>query len=197
MSSQPPPHEPLELFLRWHAEAHQHLAEGADVVALATADAGGAPAVRFVHFKGLEDGGFTFYSSYESRKCQHIGANPRAAMAFHWQPVRRQVRVEGECHRLERAASERYFARRDRESQLTTVASRQSQTLESFDALEAHITELRHRLAGRRIDCPADWGGVLLRPDRIEFWEGGPHRQHRRRQFDRTPDGWNMRLLYP
>jgi pyridoxamine 5'-phosphate oxidase len=131
------------------------------------------------------------------RKALELEANPRAAIAFRWLALRRQVRVEGPCARLEREASERYFAARDRESQLTTVASAQSRELVSLNDLEARIEAARAAHVGRPVPCPPGWGGMVVRAERMEFWEGGAHRRHRRSQYERREDRWDVRLLYP
>ena len=166
-------------------------------MALATAGAGGPPSVRFVHFKGLRANRFVFYTNYGSRKALELAANPAAALAFCWLPLRRQVRVEGRCLQLDRATSESYFSTRSRESQLSSVASEQSQELVSFDVLEARIEALRVEHAGREIPCPVNWGGIVLEAEHMEFWQGQAHRRHRRYRYDLYQSTWNLRLLYP
>jgi pyridoxamine 5'-phosphate oxidase len=191
-----PASDPLEWFQRWHEQARND-SQSADVVALATAGCDGQPSVRFVHFKGLHAGGFVFFTNYVSRKALELAANPAAALAFYWLAPKRQVRVEGRCSRLERAASERYFSTRSRESQLTCVASEQSRELSSCAALEERIAELRAAHAGREIPCPATWGGIVLKPAHMEFWESRSHRRHQRYRYDYCRDRWKVRLLYP
>jgi pyridoxamine 5'-phosphate oxidase len=189
--------DPLQWFRYWHADARRELSTSADILAFATANIAGAPSVRFVHFKGLQSGGFLFYTNYESRKARDLASNSSAAMAFFWPPLRRQVRIEGQCHRLDRADSERYFATRERENQLTTAASDQSRELDSLETLDARVEKARTTYAGRPIPCPAFWGGIILVPQQIEFWEGRPHRRHHRHQYQRCAAGWRPRLLFP
>ncbi len=190
------PADPLAWFRRWHEEAKAALPDTADIMALATTDEHG-PSVRFVHFKGMYAGELVFYTNYGSRKALQLAANSAAAVAFHWQRLGRQVRIEGRCSRLERHLSERYFAERDRESQLSSLASRQSEPLSSFDTLDAEIEAFRFELAGKAIACPADWGGMQLRASRVELWESHTHRRHRRYEYLRDGDAWSVRLLYP
>jgi pyridoxamine 5'-phosphate oxidase len=189
--------DPLDRFRNWYEDARSGMGRDADVVALATASSAGAPSVRFVHFKELHSYGFVFYTNYGSRKALDIASNPLAAMAFNWQPLRRQVRVEGHCRRLEPEESERYFATRGRESQLTAAASMQSREMASFDVFRERIEDLRATHADQAIPCPVHWGGVILTAERIEFWQGQLHRRHKRYQYDRGSGGWSVRLLYP
>lgn len=196
MLEQGPASDPFEWFQRWYEEARNDL-PGADAVALATASGDGQPSVRFVHFKGLHADGFVFYTNYGSRKALELASNPAAALAFCWLALKRQVRVEGRCWRLDRATSERYFATRSRESQLTSVASEQSHELSSFDVLNERIDELRAAHVGREIPCPVTWGGIVLKAEHMEFWEGQAHRRHRRYRYDYERNTWNARILYP
>jgi pyridoxamine 5'-phosphate oxidase len=196
MMGHDPASDPLEWFQRWYEQARNDIPD-ADAVALATADSDGQPSVRFVHFKGLHAGGFVFYTNYGSRKALELAYNRAAALAFGWLALKRQVRVEGRCSHLDRAASERYFATRSRENQLTSVASEQSRELSSFDALNERIEDLRLAYAGREIPCPADWGGIVLKAERMEFWESQAHRRHRRYRYDYRRNSWNVRILYP
>lgn len=189
------PADPLDLFRSWYAEAGSTLQT--NVIALATADAAGSPSVRFVHFKGLQAGCFVFYTDYHSRKSREIAVNPKIALAFYWASLRRQVRVEGRCSRVDRAVSERYFAQRDRETQLTCAASEQSAELSSIEALASRIERMRAMYAGQEIPCPPGWGGMIVEPERVEFWEGQPHRRHRRCQYVRNGSDWQARLLFP
>lgn len=191
-----PASDPFAWFQRWYEEARNGL-QGADAVALATVSIAGRPSVRFVHFKGLHADGFVFYTNYGSRKALELAANPAAALAFCWLGLKRQVRVEGCCSRLDRATSERYFATRSRESQLTSAASEQSHELSSFELLDARIEALRAAHIGREISCPLNWGGMVLKAEHLEFWVGQAHRRHRRYRYDYFANGWNVRALYP
>jgi pyridoxamine 5'-phosphate oxidase len=188
--------DPLAAFEQWFARAQLSNA-AADIVALATASADKVPAVRFVNYKGMYAGAFTFYTNYESRKGGHLALNPRAALAFHWPQLKMQVTAEGDCRPLPPDRSDAYFASREREVQLTTCASRQSRTLDSFDTFERRIEALRIEYAEREIPRPPSWGGMMLTPSRIEFRISGEHRRHRRWLYERKTSGWAMSELYP
>jgi pyridoxamine 5'-phosphate oxidase len=188
--------DPLERFVSWFEEA-QACSAYADVVALATAGVDSTPSVRFVNFKGMRNGALMFYTNYGSRKAEQLAGNPVAAMAFHWPALRRQVTLEGACMRTSAENSERYFATRDQETQLTAWASDQSRPLDAFASFAMRIDELRIAYAGKAIPCPPHWGGYELLPSRIEFRVSGEHRRHRRWLYVRYDGKWGMVELYP
>lgn len=191
------PADPLALFRRWFGEAERKGALQPDAIALATADARGAPSARMVLFKGIDDGRFLFYSNYGSRKGRDLTANDRAALVFHWPVVRHQVRVSGRVRRLPRSASSAYFHSRPRGAQLSALASRQSRVVASRDVLETAVAELDRRHP-KSVPLPADWGGYALRPDWIEFWENREDRLHDRlRYVRRRGGGWRLERLAP
>ncbi len=191
------PADPLVLFRRWYREAERKGALQPDAIALATADARGAPSVRMVLFKGLEDDRFVFYSNYESRKGRDLAANNRAALVFYWSLTRHQVRVSGKVGRLSRAASTAYFHSRPRGAQLSALASRQSRVVGSRAVLEKAVAELDRRHPDT-VPLPADWGGYGMRPDWIEFWENRADRLHDRLRYVRTrEDAWRLERLAP
>lgn len=166
-------------------------------MALATADASGAPSVRMVLLKGVDARGFQFFSNYESRKGRELDENPRAALCWHWAWLELQVRAEGTIERLPAEESDAYFATRPRGSQLGAWASFQSRPLDSRFALLRRVVATEARHVGRPIPRPPHWGGYLLRPTAIEFWQGKASRLHERRRFTRTDDGWRMERLSP
>ncbi len=191
------PADPLVLFRRWYREAERKGALQPDAIALATADARGAPSVRMVLFKGLEDDRFVFYSNYESRKGRDLAANNRAALVFYWSLTRHQVRVSGKVGRLSRAASTAYFHSRPRGAQLSALASRQSRVVGSRAVLEKAVAELDRRHPDT-VPLPADWGGYGMRPDWIEFWENRADRLHDRLRYVRLRQGgWRLERLAP
>jgi pyridoxamine 5'-phosphate oxidase len=191
------PADPLALFRRWYREAERQGALQPDAVALATADARGRPSVRMVLFKGLEDDRFKFYSNYESRKGRDLAANNRAALVFYWSTSRHQVRVSGRVSRLPRSASVAYFNSRPRGAQLSALASRQSRVVASRAVLESAVTRLDRRYKDV-VPLPSDWGGYVLRPDWIEFWENRADRLHDRlRYVRRRGGGWRLERLAP
>jgi pyridoxamine 5'-phosphate oxidase len=191
------PAEPLVLFRRWFREAKRSGALQPDAIALATADARGAPSARMVLFKGLDVGRFVFYSNYESRKGRDLAANSRAAVVFFWSAARHQVRVSGRVSRLPRAASAAYFHSRPRGAQLSALASRQSRVVASRSVLEKAVEAFDRRYP-KMVPLPADWGGYALRPDWIEFWENREDRLHDRLRYVRKRGGgWRLERLAP
>ena len=191
------PADPLVLFRRWYRDADRKGALQPDAIALATADASGAPSVRMVLFKGLEAGRFLFYSNYESRKGRDLAANNRAALVFYWSLTRHQVRVSGRVSRLSRADSTAYFHSRPRGAQLSALASRQSRVVSARAVLETAVADLDRRYP-EIVPLPADWGGYGMRPDWIEFWENRADRLHDRLRYVRQrEDGWRIERLAP
>lgn len=166
-------------------------------VALATADAKGRPSVRMVLLKGLDERGFVFFTSYESRKARELEDNPSAALCFHWPSLVAQVRVEGGVERVSDAESDAYFASRPRGHQIAAWASRQSALLGSREELWEGFRAAEARFAGADIPRPPSWGGYRLLPERIEFWHGFENRMHERILYTRDATGWREERLYP
>src|SRR4051794_11203562 len=157
-------------------------------MALAAAGAEGMPSVRFVLLKGIDARGVEFFTNYESRKDRELIANPRAALAILWKPLQRQVRLEGRVDVLTAEESDAYFATRSRGSQLGAWASRQSEAIPDREWLEARLAEFDATYPDA-VPRPPHWGGFVLRPSAIEFWEGRPNRLHDREVFTRGSDG--------
>jgi pyridoxamine 5'-phosphate oxidase len=166
-------------------------------MALATAARDGSPSVRYVLLKGVDARGFVFFTDGRSRKGRELAARPRAAFAFYWDAIAKQVRVEGHVERLSAAESDAYWATRPRGSRLAAASSTQSAPMPSHAWLLARWRRLRSRMAGRAIPRPAAWQGYRVVPEMIEFWRRGAHRLHRREHWRRTRDGWRCRLLQP
>jgi pyridoxamine 5'-phosphate oxidase len=164
---------------------------------LATAAADGAPSARMVLLKGADEDGFVFYTGYGSRKGDELAENPRAALVFYWQPLGKQVRVEGAVERVSEAESAAYFATRPRGSQLAARASEQSRPLDSREELERRYAELEQEYDGRDVPLPPHWGGYRLRPEAIEFWEHHENRLHDRVRYTRAREGWQTERLAP
>lgn len=191
--------DPHALFEEWFAEARLAEPELPEAVALASADASGAPSVRMVLLKGHDARGFVFYTNSRSRKGVELAANAQAALLFHWKSLRRQVRIEGRVEVVSDAEADAYFATRSRESQLGAWASDQSQPMPSRASFEARYQALVEEYDGRDVARPAHWWGYRIVPERIEFWTDRAHRLHERRLFVQAgEDGaWAESLLYP
>lgn len=189
--------DPIVQFGRWFAEATAAGLAEPTGMALATADAAGAPSVRIVLLKSFDAEGFAFHTNYESRKGREIEARPRAALALWWPPLHRQIRIEGRVERTDAAHSDAYFQTRAPRSRWSAIASPQSRPIESRDALEERVREAR---AGQGDDPvrPAYWGGYKVIPDRIEFWQMGADRMHDRFLYTRQERGkWRIERLAP
>ena len=165
--------------------------------ALATVGSDGQPSVRILLLKLVDVRGFAFYTNYESRKGEELISHPQAAMCFHWQPLERQVRVEGIAEQVSAEEADAYFASRPRESQLGAWASRQSQPMEHPGALDERFREFESRFANGPVPRPPHWSGFRIVPKRIEFWHQGPSRLHDRLVYTREGDGWRTEVLYP
>lgn len=164
---------------------------------LATVDDAGRPSARIVLLKDVDERGFVFYTNYESRKGAELLAHPWAALCFHWQPLERQVRVEGRVEQVSAAEADAYFASRHRMSRIGAWASRQSATLDSDATLEARVHEVEARFGDGDVPRPPHWSGFRVVPSRIEFWRGRPYRLHERLLYERMNGAWQVRRLFP
>jgi pyridoxamine 5'-phosphate oxidase len=189
--------DPLEQFRRWYAEAEAAEIRAPHAMALATATQSGAPSVRMVLLKGADEDGFVFFSGYGSRKGGELNANPHAALLFYWDPLGRQVRIEGTVERVASAESDAYFATRPRAAQLAAAASRQGRALASREELDARVEELEREHAGVDVPRPEHWGGYRLRPEAYEFWQHREDRLHDRLRYRRDGGRWLLERLSP
>jgi len=191
---------PMEAFAAWFAEAERHSGlRYPNALVLGTRDEAGWPEGRVVLLKGTDPRGFLFFTNYDSAKGRALEGEPRASMTFHWDSLGRQVRVVGTVDRVSEDESDAYFASRPRESQLGAWASSQSRPLPSRELLEENFRSIEERYARGEVPRPPYWGGFLLRPLRMEFWQEGAHRLHDRIQFRRdAPEApWETDRLFP
>ena len=191
------PTNPLDLFRRWQAQTLESGMIDPTAMVLATVDATGQPSQRIVLLKGLDEDGFVFYTNYASRKARELAHNAQVSLLFPWHLLERQVKVCGRAELLGREASARYFATRPRDSQLAAWASRQSETIASRDALLDRLERIRERYADSEVPLPEFWGGIRVRPEEIEFWQGGAMRLHDRFRYTRRDAGWHVSRLAP
>jgi pyridoxamine 5'-phosphate oxidase len=188
--------DPVRQFSAWFEQAREAGVRAPEAAALATATSDGAPAVRMVLAKRAGGGDFRFFTSYQSRKGRELAANPRAALLFHWDLLGRQVRVEGPVQRLSGEESAEYVRSRPRGSQLSALASPQSQVVSGRDELERRVAELSTAYGDEDLPLPADWGGFRLLPARFEFWQHREDRLHDRLLY--LPDdrgSWRVQRL--
>jgi pyridoxamine 5'-phosphate oxidase len=187
--------DPFVQFDRWFKDAGEAVPVP-EAMALATATPDGAPSARMVLLKDAGEAGFVFFTNYDSRKGRELAANSRAALLFHWEPLGRQVRVEGPVERLDDAASDAYFATRPLGARIGAWVSAQSEVIGSRDELEAAVETLGQHL-GAELERPPHWGGFRLRPDVFEFWQHRDDRLHDRLRYRREADGWVRERLAP
>lgn len=189
--------DPVEQFRTWFDQALNAGTADPNAMTVATANPRGRPSARIMLLKGFDERGFVFFTNYESRKGEELQSNPQAALVFFWNELNRQVRIEGRTSRVGREESERYFESRPRASQIGAWASTQSRVLSGRPELEAAFAAATERFAGREIECPPYWGGVLLEPERFEFWQGRPSRLHDRLCYHAADGGWQITRLSP
>jgi pyridoxamine 5'-phosphate oxidase len=188
--------DPIEQFRDWYGRAEREVPL-AHAVTLATVDSDGRPDARMVLLKGVGADGFRFFSNYDSAKGRQVEGAGYAALVVYWRELDRQVRIRGTVTRLGESDSDAYFATRPRDSQLGAWASPQSEPLGSREELDDRVRELEARFRGREVPRPEFWGGYVLRPETIEFWQGQVGRLHDRFRYVREGEGWRIERLAP
>lgn len=192
--------DPVAQFRRWLEEAVDAELPEPNAMTLATVSAEGRPDARIVLLKGVDRRGFVFYTNYESRKGQELARHPWATLVFLWTELERQVRITGCVERVPEDESTEYFHSRPRGSQLGAWASPQSSVIESRGVLEANLAEVEARYDGREVPRPPHWGGYVVQPVEVEFWQGRPNRLHDRLRYQRAAPAegsWHLERLAP
>ncbi|WP_449440426.1 pyridoxamine 5'-phosphate oxidase [Pedobacter steynii] len=188
---------PILQFKKWFQDAVNSQLYEPNVMTLATSDRFGKPTARIVLLKGIDEDGFVFYTNYESKKGHDIVENPQAALVFFWPELERQVRIEGMVSKVSEEVSSEYFHSRPIGSQIGAMASPQSEVISGRELLERKVEQLTTQYAGQEIPRPLHWGGYLVEPTHIEFWQGRPSRLHDRIIYDFVEGSWIINRLAP
>lgn len=190
--------DPIVQFEKWLKDAIAAELPDPTAMCVATVDASGQPSQRIVLLKDVSSDGFVFYTNLGSRKAQELSINPKVSLHFPWHPLERQVIVYGEAERVSAAQVAKYFLSRPKESQLAAWASEQSRPISTRQALMQKFAEIKHKFAQGEVPLPSFWGGFLVRPKQIEFWQGGDHRLHDRFMYRlKHDDNWQIERLCP
>lgn len=189
--------EPFGQFTRWWEEATASDIHEVNAMTLATVSPDGTPSARIVLLKGYDESGFVFYTNYRSHKAADMEANNKVALLFFWKELERQVRIEGIIDKVEAAQSDEYFNSRPEGSKIGAWASPQSTVIASREVIEENVAELEKSFAGKQIDRPPHWGGYIVKPTLVEFWQGRPSRLHDRIQYVLRNNEWLIERLAP
>ncbi len=189
---------PFHQFNQWFQQALDQQPGEPHAMILATADKHSHPSARTVLLKGVDERGFIFYTNYESRKGCELAVNPHAALVFYWPTLERQVCITGSVTKTPRQESEAYFKSRPLESQLAAWLSKQSEVIHDHEILEDKLKVLKEEYRNKEIPLPSYWGGFILSPKTIEFWQGRPNRLHNRFRYTKKSDNtWLIERLAP
>jgi pyridoxamine 5'-phosphate oxidase len=189
---------PIVQFENWWQQAVESKIEEPNAMALATCDASGKPSARIVLLKEIKDNGFVFFTNYQSRKGKEIEENPFVSLLFFWKELERQVRIEGKIKKIPAAESDEYFNSRPPESRIGAWSSPQSTVINSRDTLQKNVEKYTSQFGTKNIPRPEFWGGYIVEPQRIEFWQGRPGRLHDRLQYSLTKNNeWTIKRLAP
>jgi len=189
---------PIKQFQIWWQEAIESKIEEPNAMTLATCGSSGKPSARIVLLKGIHENGFIFFTNYLSRKGEEIQQNPFVSLLFFWKELERQIRIEGKIKKVSKEESDQYFFSRPRESRIGAWSSPQSQVIENREYLQKNVEKYNAQFDHQNIPRPDYWGGYVVEPYRIEFWQGGPGRVHDRLEYVLTENNfWNIERLAP
>jgi pyridoxamine 5'-phosphate oxidase len=189
--------DPIDQFRQWFDAAVAAGIHEPNAMTLATATSDGSPSARMVLLKGVDRRGFIFFTNYQSRKGRELDENPHAALVFYWTQLGRQIRVTGRVSKVGAEESDAYFHSRPVGSRFSAAVSRQSEVIESREALERSLAGLKARYPEGGPPRPTYWGGYVVEPDEIEFWQQGDHRLHDRLRYRRVDSDWMVDRLSP
>jgi len=191
------PTNPMDLFEQWMQQAKEAQLTDPTAMCIATVDEEGQPFQRIVLLKKFDDNGFVFFTNLESRKAKQLAINSKISLLFPWHPLERQVAVVGEAEALSMIDVAKYFMSRPKDSQIAAWVSKQSSKISARQALEGKFAEMKAKFSQGEVPLPKFWGGYLVRPSSIEFWQGGEHRLHDRFMYTKTDADWNIDRLAP
>lgn len=189
--------DPVAQFSTWFQQATDVGVNEPNAMTLATVDENGMPYQRTVLLKYFDTAGFVFFTNYGSRKSAQIAANPKVSLLFPWITLERQVIIQGSAEKISSAESLKYFASRPRESQMGAWVSNQSEVITSRKFLMQKLAEIKDKFQHGEIPLPSFWGGYRVKPEMIEFWQGGPARLHDRFLYQKSEAGWKIDRLSP
>ena len=191
------PIDPIDLVKQWLIDGQKSEPSVPEAMSVATVDESNSPSIRLVLLRGFDERGFVFYTNIASSKAEAINGNKSVALGFHWKSLCRQIRVQGIASMVANEEADKYFASRDRGSQIGAWASRQSYVLKSGKILEEEVEYYAKKFGNASIPRPEFWSGYRVSPDSIEFWEEGESRLHKRRYYWKERGIWKTHLLYP
>ena len=188
---------PMEQYANWFEEAVNAQLLDPYAMSISTVDYNGQPSTRIVYMRGIKDDGFVFYTNYNSSKGKDLGENKLVSLNFFWGEIERQIRIEGEVKKVSEEDSDTYFAQRPRESQIGAWASNQSEDISDRSELEEKVAHFTDKFKGEDVPRPNHWGGFIVNPTKIEFWQGRPSRLHDRIVYTKDGNDWKQSRLSP